>query len=244
MKSIKTSPSIYSYVMNNYWHTNYKAGQEGPVTFAYCIRPHAAFNATEAAEFGTEIRQPLIVSVSDSSPQLSPLMELSSTNVLVSSIKPLAGTNNWLVHVYNPTATSQTTGLRWKNAGRVLIHRSSAAGQPMIESPISSLSRFGGSWSDRVFGQTTEERIVKGDSNEQFKQPARVGCNRTSGRTCRNKFGKLSVEPRGLARPGSKRWLHVPRNVFSRSCQLSFDCSAWHPQKLGCLTNRETVHNT
>ena len=33
MKSIEPSSTIYSYVMNNYWHTNYKADQEGPVTF-------------------------------------------------------------------------------------------------------------------------------------------------------------------------------------------------------------------
>lgn len=29
MKTIEPSSSFYSYVMNNYWHTNYKADQEG-----------------------------------------------------------------------------------------------------------------------------------------------------------------------------------------------------------------------
>jgi hypothetical protein len=57
-------------------------------------------------------------------------MELSSTNILVSSIQPLAGTNSWLVHAYNPTGTIQTAALRWKGAGRVSIRRSDAAGQP------------------------------------------------------------------------------------------------------------------
>jgi len=130
MKSIKTSSSIYSYVMNNYWHTNYKADQEGPVTFIYSIRPHAGFDATEAAKFGTERRQPLVVSVSASPwPLHLPLMELSSTKILVSSIKPVAATNSWLVHVYNPTAADQTAGFRWKNGERVSIRRSDAAGE-------------------------------------------------------------------------------------------------------------------
>jgi alpha-mannosidase len=130
MKSIKTSSSIYSYVMNNYWHTNYKADQEGPVTFAYSIRPHAAFDATEAAKFGTERRQPLIVSVSGSpGPLHLPLMELSSTKVIVFSIKPVAAANSWLVHVYNPTAADQMAGLRWKDGERVSIRRSDAAGE-------------------------------------------------------------------------------------------------------------------
>jgi alpha-mannosidase len=129
IKSIKPSSSIYSYVMNNYWHTNYKADQEGPVTFAYSIRPHAAFDATEAAKFGTERRRPLVVGVSGSpSPSHRPLMELSSTKILVLSIKPVAGANSWLAHVYNPTGVEQIAGFRWKDGERVLVRRSDAAG--------------------------------------------------------------------------------------------------------------------
>jgi hypothetical protein len=132
IKSIKTSSSIYSYVMNNYWHTNYKADQEGTVTFAYSIRPHAAFDATEAAKFGTEIRQPLIVGVSGSPSPLPlhlPLMELSSTKILVLSIKPVATANSWLVHVYNPTAAGQMAGFRWKEGEYVVVRRSDTAGE-------------------------------------------------------------------------------------------------------------------
>src|ERR1700704_7078510 len=35
-----------------------------------------------------------------------------------------------------------------------------------------------------------EENQYKGDLNEHFKQPARVGCNRTSRKTCRKEFKK------------------------------------------------------
>ena len=130
IKSIKTSSSIYSYVMNNYWHTNYKADQEGPVTFAYSIQPHAAFDAADAAKFGTEKRQPLIVSVPDLPQSLHfPLLEISSSKILVSSIKPAAVANSWLVHTYNPTAADQTASLRWKQGERVSIRRSDAAGE-------------------------------------------------------------------------------------------------------------------
>ena len=37
MRTIQPSPLLYSYAMNNYWHTNYKADQEGPVNF-YAIQ--------------------------------------------------------------------------------------------------------------------------------------------------------------------------------------------------------------
>jgi hypothetical protein len=41
----------------------------------------------------------------------------------------MVGENGWLVHVYNPTATAQVAGVRWKNGERVSIRRSDAAGQ-------------------------------------------------------------------------------------------------------------------
>ena len=147
IKSIKTSSSIYSYVMNNYWHTNYKADQEGPVTFAYSIQPHAAFDAAEAAKFGVEKRQPLIISVSDSPRSLHlPLMEISSTKLLVSSIKPAAVANSWLVHVYNPTAEDQMARLRWKDGERVSIRHSDAAGESYKSVPNFELPAFDGGY--------------------------------------------------------------------------------------------------
>ena len=60
LTSVPESQTLYSYVMNNYWHTNYKAYQEGPTIFRYSIRPHGAFDSGEAKRFGIERSQPLI----------------------------------------------------------------------------------------------------------------------------------------------------------------------------------------
>ncbi|MFH1719900.1 MAG: glycoside hydrolase, partial [Planctomycetota bacterium] len=54
IEHLEPSATLYSYVMNNYWETNYKAGQEGPTTFRYAIKPHRQFDPGEAARFGTE----------------------------------------------------------------------------------------------------------------------------------------------------------------------------------------------
>src|SRR5207244_12289708 len=40
-------------------------------------------------------------------------------------------------------------------------------------------------------------QMLKGYSNERFKQRTRVGCNRTSRETCRNKFKKEKSNPFG-----------------------------------------------
>lgn len=44
-------------LMNNYWHTNFKADQDGPVTFRFVIRPHGPFDPAEASAFAASIRR-------------------------------------------------------------------------------------------------------------------------------------------------------------------------------------------
>ena len=61
LKTIEPSATLYSWVMNNHWHTNYRADQEGETTFRYYLRPHGAYDAVAAARFGLETTQPLIV---------------------------------------------------------------------------------------------------------------------------------------------------------------------------------------
>ena len=39
--SAPASQRLYSYALNNYWHTNYKADQDGPIAFRYAVEPHA-----------------------------------------------------------------------------------------------------------------------------------------------------------------------------------------------------------
>ncbi|MBE0558902.1 MAG: hypothetical protein IH628_16870, partial [Proteobacteria bacterium] len=56
-----SSSVLLSFVMNNYWHTNYKADQEGQSTFHYAIRPHGGYDPLSAYRFGVERNQPLLV---------------------------------------------------------------------------------------------------------------------------------------------------------------------------------------
>jgi len=49
---------VYSYVMNNYWTTNYKASQGGEVTFRYAITSAASLSEEEAGRFSSDTRFP------------------------------------------------------------------------------------------------------------------------------------------------------------------------------------------
>lgn len=147
MKSIAPSSLIYSYVMNNYWHTNYKADQEGPVTFSYSIMPHAAFRASDAAKFGMERRQPLLVAPADpAAAPLASLLQLSPSEVVVSSIKPISGGQSWLLYLHNPTTNAQKVELRRKNSVAPRIWLSDAAGQTGDEVRDFDLPAFGSSY--------------------------------------------------------------------------------------------------
>ena len=146
MKTIQPSSSIYSYVMNNYWHTNYKADQEGPVFFTYSIVPHAAFNGADAAKFGTERREPLIASVAASTPPRQSLLHLSSANVLISSIKPMGEGQGWLAYLYNPTDKAQKLTVLWNNGSVASIHFSDAAGKIAKGSRDFEIPAFGSTY--------------------------------------------------------------------------------------------------
>jgi len=55
------SATIYSWALNNHWHTNFPFSQEGKIQFRYRILPHnAKYNAASANRFGLEQAQPLI----------------------------------------------------------------------------------------------------------------------------------------------------------------------------------------
>ena len=60
-KTVEPSSRLFSYAMNNYWHTNYKADQEGRVIFRYAVRPHLGFEAAAVRRAGMEAARPLIV---------------------------------------------------------------------------------------------------------------------------------------------------------------------------------------
>jgi alpha-mannosidase len=147
MKTIQPSSLIYSYVMNNYWHTNYKADQEGPVTFSYAILPHAAFAVADAVKFGVERREPLIVALADSStPPRAPIFRFSSPGVIVSSLQPLAGGHNWLAYLYNPTGKAQKVSFQSDDRTPLVIRSSDPEGRLGDELHDFDVAAFGSTY--------------------------------------------------------------------------------------------------
>lgn len=81
--------SIYSYLMNNYWHTNYRATLEGKSSYRFFIYPHMEFNYAESKTQGISVEQPLIViPAKKKSEQIVPFLSYKNEKVLIVSMQP------------------------------------------------------------------------------------------------------------------------------------------------------------
>lgn len=104
----------FSYAMNNYWHTNYKADQEGPVHYRYALRPHSAFNAVENEKYAAAFTQPLIaIPMKEKSPLTGNLFLMNNDKLVVTSITPQED-QSFVIRLYNPDEKEQATGFLWK----------------------------------------------------------------------------------------------------------------------------------
>ena len=114
IKRIKPSTTLYSYVMNNYWETNYKAGQEGPATFRYSIKPHRKFDSSKAAKFGIERSQPLIVVSADDKTHVPRTpVTIKSVGVIATAFKPSQDGKARILRLFNANSKSDKVRLTW-----------------------------------------------------------------------------------------------------------------------------------
>ena len=88
LTKLEPSSTIYSWAMNNHWHTNFPLTQDGPVTFRYRLLPHGAYDVVAANRFGLEQAQPLAHVATNADPGLKPLVGVDNDKVVVTILKP------------------------------------------------------------------------------------------------------------------------------------------------------------
>ncbi len=106
--------TFYSYLMNNYWETNYKADQEGPTAFRYAFAPHGRFDEGAAARFAIERSQPLVAVLGlRETDELAPQLVVDPPDVIVSSLEPREDGRGVLVRLFNTTSRPCAASLVW-----------------------------------------------------------------------------------------------------------------------------------
>ena len=107
--SLLSTQTFYSYVMNNYWETNYAATQEGPCTFRYVIRPHLSFDPSVAEKEALLQRQPLLSRKGGGWQKAKEsLVELQNPGLLITAVKPIEKGAKLLVTVQNTGIAPET----------------------------------------------------------------------------------------------------------------------------------------
>jgi len=121
--------SVFAYLLNNYWHTNYKADQEGLLRFRFALRPHAAFDAVALRRFSEEQDQPLLlVAASASDPPLRAPFTVAGTGVVASLVEATEGGAALTIRLYNPGTIEASAIVTPVQSGARLFVVDTAAG--------------------------------------------------------------------------------------------------------------------
>lgn len=115
-KHIEPTQKLYSWALNNHWETNYRAYQDGIITFRYALQPHGAYDATASTKLSTGLAQPLIVTAATGAAMGASKLQLSSDRVVVLSLRPSLDGKAYMVTLYNPGEQPATTELHWSGA--------------------------------------------------------------------------------------------------------------------------------
>lgn len=100
-----TNGTILAYAMNNYWFTNYKAGQDGRFTFRYSLTSGDSIDAAAATQFGLSVQHPLVATVVAAGkdtplPAVNSYCSVAPPNVELSCVKPAEDGKGIIIRVH------------------------------------------------------------------------------------------------------------------------------------------------
>ncbi len=100
------NPYIFSWVLNNYWTTNFKASQEGEMKWKYYLTSSSDLSISFATRFGWHSRVPMLTRVipPDNSEKMvntvsRSLLDFELPNLLLVNARPLPAADGVLVHL-------------------------------------------------------------------------------------------------------------------------------------------------
>jgi len=109
---------VYAYVMNNYWFTNYLAGQGGDYAFRFAITSRAQADRVASAQFGWAASNPLAGAVVEANPNgaLAPgcgsLVSVDEPDVIVVSVKQATGGDALVLRLWELEGKATTAHVR------------------------------------------------------------------------------------------------------------------------------------
>jgi len=109
---------LYAYVMNNYWFTNYLAGQGGDVTFNFSITSRPKADSVASAQFGWAVSNPLVAipveanAAGKLAPPAASLVSIDEPNVILIGTRRSATGTGLLLRLWELTGRATTAHVR------------------------------------------------------------------------------------------------------------------------------------
>ena len=130
IEHLAPSQTFYSWVMNNHWHTNYRADQEGPTVFRYFLRPHRGYKADEAERFGVACSQPLLAAPALGKVPKKPRLTLEGASAVVTAFKPSDDGKAWIIRLYGAGGKAERVKLSWADPKPAAVFQSDLSEKP------------------------------------------------------------------------------------------------------------------
>ncbi len=97
-------PHVYSWVMNNYWFTNFRAFQDGEFSWSYSLTSTPSLSNRAAVDFGWNVRIPIVARVltPGASGILKPFvstMQINPSNVMLVGARPARDGEGIILHL-------------------------------------------------------------------------------------------------------------------------------------------------
>ena len=110
-KHIEPTQTLFSWAINNHWGTNFRAYQEGLITFRYALYPHKQFSAHENSRYAIGLSQPLLVKKASENSEAMTGIYPDQPQVIVTAFKPSDNGNGRILTLFNSSASSVKTKL-------------------------------------------------------------------------------------------------------------------------------------
>ncbi len=122
--------TLYSYVYNNYWQTNYKAWEKGLMSFRYSLRAHRAYRQAAAEHFGIDAGQPLIaVPVRKDFHAVGFPLRWDNPHVIIAGCHPLSDGSGYLVRLFNVSRKPAKVVLSWAGSKKLMVEQGGLFGR-------------------------------------------------------------------------------------------------------------------
>jgi hypothetical protein len=136
-KHIEPTQKLYSWAINNHWETNYRAYQDGIITFRYALQPHKNYDPVASTKLATGLSQPLVVTAATGDAPTTPRLRLSNEKLVSLALKPSTDGKAWIVTLFNPGEQSESTTLNWNsNVGAAHYSNTTEETQDAVNGPI------------------------------------------------------------------------------------------------------------